>query len=162
MSDKSSTGSRETPSLEDRIYAMTINDLKKQWGGRLPTWDEYKKADKDGRVKTNKGVANKALSLPGVPKLYYIMFGLITPWGMFLVPSIAIVLYLFGRGNGWVVLGCILVGVCLYKLTFVGACYGIMKGAKADERLYQILLYNGAFLFEPSKQLSSEPIKRSK
>jgi hypothetical protein len=42
--------------------------------------------------------------------------------------------------------------VCLYKLTFVAACYAIMKGAEANERLYEILIYNGAFLFGPSKQ----------
>ncbi len=140
-------------SLDERICEMTMSDLKKQWDGRLPTWDEYKKANNDGRVKTNKGVANKALSLPGVPKFYYIMFGLIIPWGMFLVPSIAIILYFFGYGNGWMVFGCILGGIALYKLTFVGACYGVMEGAAANERLYQTLICNGAFLFGPSKQL---------
>ena len=31
-------------SLDDLIHKRTMNDLKQQWEGRLPTWEEYKKA----------------------------------------------------------------------------------------------------------------------
>ncbi len=36
--------------LENVIHEMTINNLRKLWGGRLPTWEEFKRANKDGCV----------------------------------------------------------------------------------------------------------------
>ncbi len=69
----------------------------------------------------------------------------------FYCPIISIIAYFFGYGSGWVVFGCLLGGWFLYKATFVGACYGIMDGAEANERLYQMLISHGAFLFGPSK-----------
>lgn len=136
--------------LDAKIREMAISDLKNLWGGRFPTWNEFKKAHEKGRIKTHKGIANQALSLSGIPKGYYILYGIITPWMMFLIPIISIILYFFGYGNGWVVFGCVLSGYFLYKVTFVGACYGIAEGAAADEELYRVLISNGAFVFGPT------------
>jgi hypothetical protein len=139
----------EQMKVDFAIHEHVMRDLRERWGGSLPTWDEFKKARKDGRVTINKGIAQKAISIPGVPKAYHLMYGVVTPWAMFLVPILSIILYLFGYGNGWVVLGCLFVGYLLYKITFVGACNGILDGAEANEALYQRLIFNGAFLFGP-------------
>jgi hypothetical protein len=131
------------------VHESVMRELRERWGGRLPTWDEFKKARKVGGVTINKGIAQKAISIPGVPKAYYWVYGVVTPCAMFLVPIISILTYLFGYGNGWVVFGCFFVGYLLYKVTFVGACYGVLDGAERNETLYQRLILNGAFLFGP-------------
>jgi hypothetical protein len=141
----------ELERLDAAIYAKTMDDLKRLWSGRLPTWQEFKQAEDAGRVKTNKTIAQKALcSLPGIPKGWYILYGVITPWAMFIIPITGIILYFVGYANVWVMVTCILGGWYLYKMIFIGACYGIMDAAKGDERIYETLLINGAFVFGPS------------
>ena len=126
-----------------------VRDLNKLWGGRLPTWAEYKAAKRAGRIKTNKGVAQRAVNQRGVPAYYSIMFGIVTPGAMFLVPIAGVVSYFLSYCSGWVAVAALVGGVFCYKLTFVGACYGVLEGAEADEALYQALISNGAFLFAP-------------
>jgi hypothetical protein len=64
--------------LDAAIYAMTMDDLRHLWGDRLPTWQEFKQAEDAGRVKTDKTIAQRALcSLPGIPKGWYILYGII-------------------------------------------------------------------------------------
>ena len=125
------------------------NDLKKLWGGRLPTWEEFKEASKNHRVKTNKGIASKAIFLRGVPKSHQITFGIITAAGVFLIPIISVILYIFGNVGAWVILVCFFAGWFLYKATLNGACDGIRHGAEKSEPLYQHLVSRGAFLFGP-------------
>jgi hypothetical protein len=132
--------------LDDRI----ANDLKTLWGGRLPSWEEFKEASKTHRVRTNKGIASKGIFLRGVPKSYQIIFGIITAAGVFLIPIICVVLYFVGYVNAWVAVGSFFVGWYLYKVTLDGACDGIRYGAEKSEPLYQYLVSRGAFLFGPN------------
>jgi hypothetical protein len=131
--------------LDDRI----AEDLKALWGGRLPSWDEFKKASKTHRVRTDKGIASKGIFLRGVPKGHQILFGIITAAGVFLIPIISIITYFLGYVSVWVPLCSFLVGWYLYKVTLDGACDGIRYGAEKSEPLYQYLVSKGAFLFGP-------------
>jgi hypothetical protein len=85
----------------------------------------------------------------GVPVYYSIMFGTVTPWAMFLVPIAGVISYFLRYCNGWVAIASLVGAVFCYKLTFVGACYGVLEGAEADEALYHMLISNGAFMFAP-------------
>ncbi|MGH7871863.1 MAG: hypothetical protein ACREQO_06540 [Candidatus Binatia bacterium] len=138
-----------SPNVGQMIDEGIVRDLTKLWGGRLPTWTEYKAARHAGRVKTNKGVAQRAVNQRGVPAYYRIMFGAVTPWGMFLVPIAGVFSYFFSYSNGWFAVAALAGGIFCYKLTFAGACYGVLEGAEADEVLYQRLITSGAFLFAP-------------
>jgi hypothetical protein len=131
------------------INERIVNDLKKQWGGRLPTWDEFKKAHKAGRVSANKIVASTAMSLSGMPRKYYYMYGIVTPWGMFLIPIISIGAYLLGYGNLWVVVGSFAISYGFFKFQAAACCNTMLNGATANEALYQLLISNGAFVFGP-------------
>ncbi len=132
------------------------SDLKKIWGGRLPTWDEFKIASKAGRVRTNKGIASKAIFLRGVPISHQIIFGIVTAAATFLMPVTAVILYFFGYFSGWVVIGCFTGAWYLYKVTLDGMCDGIRYGAEKKEALYCALVPRGAFLFDPAIN-GSEP-----
>jgi hypothetical protein len=134
------------------INERIVNDLKKQWGGRLPTWDEFKTSHRNGRVNANKMVASRAISLSGMPRACYYWYGIIMPWAMFLIPIISIVSYLLGHGNVWIVAGSFVVSYALFKYTAAGSCSSMLNGAVANETLYQFLVSNGAFLFGPTSQ----------
>jgi hypothetical protein len=148
-SRQSSGPQPERPNVDRMLNEAIATDLKTLWGGRLPTWAEFKEANQADRVKVNKGVAQRALNHDGVPLHYRITFGIITQWAMFVVPVVSVVAYLLGYSKGWVVLGALAVGVYMYKVTFTGACYGVREGAAQNEALYQNLVFNGAFLFGP-------------
>jgi hypothetical protein len=152
------TAAKPVPPNVDRMTdERVVRDLNKLWGGRLPTWAEYKVAKRAGRIKTNKGVAQRAINQHGVPVYYRIMFGGLIPWAMFLVPIAGVIGYFLGYFNGWVAVAFLAGGIFCYKLTFVGACYGVLEGAEADEALYQMLLLNGAFLFAPPSIEKASP-----
>src|SRR5260221_3004853 len=102
------------------------------WGARMPTWEEFKQASKDGRVRVNKSVANNAIFARGVPKVHTIMFGVITLWAAFLVPPVALVLYFFFGINGWWVPGSLLLAWYLMKVSRDGQCDGIRYGAEQN------------------------------
>jgi hypothetical protein len=149
LQTKSSAKPPAPPNVDRMIDERVVLDLNKLWGGRLPTWAEYKVAKQAGRIKTNKGVAQRAVNERGVPAYYSILFGTVTPWAMFLVPLAGVISYLLNYCNGWVAIASFVGGVFCYKLTFVGASYGVLEGAEADEALYRMLISNGAFLFAP-------------
>jgi hypothetical protein len=150
VSDRAAAVRISPENFEAAMSQIRVDKLKRLWGGRLPTWEEFKQARKEGRVGTDEAVANRALGL--LPRAWYIIYGILTPWGMFVVPILAITLYLLGHMNGWIALGSLSVAWFLYKTTFLGACYGILNGATADERLYRMLVEHGAFVFAPTSQ----------
>jgi hypothetical protein len=41
---------RTPPSVSQALDNSIAADLKKLWGGRFPTWEEFKDANKAGRV----------------------------------------------------------------------------------------------------------------
>ena len=52
--------------INEQIAQSAVQDLKKMWGGNLPTWEDFKKASKNGRVKANKSTAAKAIYMKGI------------------------------------------------------------------------------------------------
>jgi hypothetical protein len=122
--------------------------------GWSPTYvDEFKQAHKNGRVQPNKTIAYKVLSRPEVPQAWHVIYGILCPWGMFLVPILAVVFYFLGYINGWIVLGSFVVAGFLYKVMFFGACYGMLDAAQNDEDFYLKLVSSGAFVFTPARRV---------
>ena len=143
------------PSLDEQIDAGIARQLIDNWGGRLPTWDEFKQASREGRVSVNKGIASKTLSISATvgaaPRIYWVIYGIIVPWLMFLSIPVAIALYALVSFSGWWIPGAFLFAIFLYKVSLQGSCDGIKSGAELDERFYSFLATRGAFLFEPKK-----------
>jgi hypothetical protein len=143
-------GPLKTPrDVSQEINLGVAQDLKKSWGGRFPSWQEFKTANKSGRVRTNKNVGIKAIHFKGIPRGFWLLFGIMTPCGMFAAPIVCIILASFGVWAWWT----IILGLCaswfLYKVSLEGAADAIRHGAEANEALYQALVPSGAFMFTP-------------
>jgi hypothetical protein len=73
-------------SLDLQIDTSIAKKLVELWGGRVPTWEEFKQASKERRVRVNKGIASKTLEtsakLGSEPKTFWIIYGVIVPWLM--------------------------------------------------------------------------------
>jgi hypothetical protein len=132
-----------------QINARAAANLQKMWGGRTPTWEEFKEASRGGRVRVNKSVANIAIHWHGMPKSHMILFGIITLWATFLAVPIAIALHFITGISAWWIAGSAALAWYLYKVSIDGQCEGIRYGAEANEELYKALIQNGAFLFGP-------------
>jgi hypothetical protein len=127
------------------------DDLIKLWGGRLPTWEEFKAANKRGRVRANKNIGIKAIGLQGVPKSFWILYGVLTASAVLVVPIACILLSILGVIEWWYIIVSFFVSLFLYKLTLEGAAEAIKCGAEKDEALYWHLVRKGAFLFDPEE-----------
>jgi len=125
------------------------NALKEQWGGRFPTWQEFKTASRIGHIAVNNNVSMEAIKLPGVPWRYKITYGILTASGVFLVPLICLILAIIGMIKWWSIIFGILVGWVLFKITVKGSAQSIRYGAEDSETLYHSLVHRGAFLFPP-------------
>lgn len=140
-----------TPS--QRIAENAVKDMRELWGGRLPTWDEFKKANNQGRVRVNKDLANNLILMRrasgGVSKAYILVFGSVILWVAFLVSPIAIALYFLIGISGWWILGSLGLAWYLIKVARKGQCNALRIGAEADEQFYLALINHGAFLFGP-------------
>jgi hypothetical protein len=125
--------------VSQEINFGVAQDLKKSWGGRFPSWQEFKAANKSGRVRTNKNVGIKAIHFKGIPRGFWLLFGIVTPCGMFAGPIVCIICARFGVWSWWT----IILGLCaswfLYKVSLEGAADAIRHGAEANEALYQAL-----------------------
>ena len=121
------------------------------WGGRLPTWKEFKEASAQGNVRINKTVAAEAVFFQGVPKSMMIVFGIVTMWAAFLIVPVTAGLYFFGLLGGWWIFASFIAAWLLIKISRYGHCVAIKMGAERNEELYKLLVENGAFLFEPHK-----------
>ncbi|MDA8137570.1 MAG: hypothetical protein M0036_02850 [Desulfobacteraceae bacterium] len=135
--------------MNEQIAQSAVQDMKDIWGGNLPSWDEYKKAYNSGRVRANKTVAAQAINLRGIPKAYFILYDVITLWTGFLIFPATLIAYFFMDFSAWWILGAFFAAWFLVKLSREGHCEGMKCGAERNEQLYQILINNGAFLFEP-------------
>lgn len=143
---------RQLKTLSQQINETAVKQLSKIWGGRLPTWDEFKQASKADRVQVNKSLANSLIFARGVPRAHSIMFGVIMLWAGFLASPIAIGLYFFNVLQGWWIVGSFVVAWYLFKVARDGQCDGLRYGAEADEAFYNALVGRGAFLFGPSAE----------
>lgn len=125
-------------------------DLQNLWGGRFPTWEEFKAANQAGRVRTNKGIGIKAIGLKGVPRSSWFFFGVATPCGMFAAPILCLILAICGIVGWWTLIPALFASWYLYKVSLAGAADAIRYGAVDNEALYQALISRGAFLFSPA------------
>lgn len=135
--------------MNEQIAQSSIQDLKEMWGGNLPTWEDYKQAYKNGHVRANKTVASQAINMKGIPKAFFIIYGIITMWlGLLLFPATLISWFLMDF-SAWWFLGALFVAWFLIKVSREGHCEGMKLGAAKNEKLYEVLVDNGAFLFSP-------------
>jgi hypothetical protein len=140
--------------FNEQIENPAVMELLKVWGGRLPNWEEYKKAYRDGRVRGNKTVAAQAIYLEGIPKPYLIIYGIITLWLGFLMFPITAIAWFFLDFSAWWILGSFFAAWLLVKISREGHCEGMKHGAEINEELYEALVNNGAFLFLPDREMN--------
>jgi len=136
-------------SLNKQIAISVVEQMKESWGGRLPSWEEFRKASDDGRVRTNKNIAAQAVYSQGVPKAYLIIYGIITIWMGFLVFPATAVAWFFFDFSAWWIAAALIAGWFLIKVSRDGHCRAIEEGAKRNKDLYEVLVSAGAFWFEP-------------
>jgi len=138
-------------SIDEQIAESAVKELKELWGGNLPNWEDYKRASKNGRVRANKTVAAQAVHMKGIPLAYFIIYGVITLWlGFLLFPATIIAWFFLDFSAGWI-LGSLFAAWFLVKVSREGHCEGMKHGAERSEKLYEILVSNGAFLFGPDQ-----------
>ena len=90
--------------------------------------------------------------MKGIPLAYFIIYGVITLWlGFLLFPAI-IIAWFFLDFSAWWILGSLFAAWFLVKVSREGHCEGMKHGAERSEKLYEILVSNGAFLFGPEAQ----------
>lgn len=138
--------------INHQIAESAVKEMKEIWDGNLPSWEDYKNASKKGRVKANKTVAAQAIQMKGIPIAYFIIYGLITLWLGFLLFPVTLLAWFFMDFSAWWVIGSFFAALFLVKLSRAGHCEGMMHGAERNEKLYELLVRNGAFLFDPEQQ----------
>ena len=138
--------------IKDQIAESAVEHLKEKWGGTLPIWEDYKKASKKGRVRANKTVAAQAIHMKGIPKAYFIIYDVITLWLGFLLFPATLIAWFFMDFSAWWILASFFTSLFLVKVSRAGHCEGMMHGAEKNEKLYELLVSNGAFLFSPEEQ----------
>ena len=136
--------------INDQIAQSSVQDMKKMWDGTLQTWEDFKKASRNGRVRANKTVAAQAIHMKGMPIGYFIIYGLITLWLGFLVFPATLIVWFFMEFSAWWLLGSLFAAWFLVKISREGHCEGMKHGAERNEKFYEILVNNGAFLFHPN------------
>jgi len=137
--------------INEQIAESAVKELKEMWGGNLPTWEDFKKASKNSRVRANKTVAAQAIHMKGIPKAYFIIYGIITLWLGFLIFPATLIAWFFMGFSAWWILGSFFAAWFLVKVSREGHCEGMKHGAERNEKFYEILVNNGAFLFSPDQ-----------
>lgn len=136
-------------SMNEQIAQSAVQEMKEVWGGDLPSWEEYKKASQSRRVRANKTVAAQAIHMQGIPKAYFIIYGIITIWTGFLIFPATVIAWFFMDFSAWWILGSFFAAWFLVKVSREGHCEAMKHGAEKNQQLYEILVNNGAFLFHP-------------
>jgi len=140
--------------LSEEIDKLVVTNLTANWGGQLPTWEEFKQAKADGRVRVNKSVATKTLFWKGVPKTFQLLFGIVVPYAAFLVIPVSVGLYYFSNISAWWIVGSVFVAWYLFATARKGQCDGVSWGAERNAELYDALVRRGAFDILPPKDVS--------
>jgi hypothetical protein len=129
--------------------------LLEAWGGRLPTWEEFKKASRRGEVRVHKTIAFHVILDRGQPLRFVLAY--VAAYSMLplqvlsvLFLPVALVLYVLSYMSGWWVVGTILAAWIFGRLGSVGRLAAIASAAaERDKELYQAMLAHGALIFEP-------------
>lgn len=137
-------------SFNQQSANLTVRQLQEAWGGRLPTWDEFKAASKNGGVVVDKTVALSAINLQGMPRGPAVFYGVVTMWAGFLVVPVSLVAWVFFGWSGYWILGAVAAALFLLSVSRNGHCEVTLMGAERDQTLYDLLVSRGAFLFLPS------------
>ena len=135
-----------------------VAEVEAMWGGRLPSWGEFRRAVRDKRVRVDPTVAVEAVHWQGMPPGTRLLYGIVTNWAAFLLLPGLFVLHQFGRSvTDWdSVLG--LLGTWfLFRVTLKGSCEAVRQAAEEDERLYRALVEYGAFRVSPPPIFRSYP-----
>lgn len=149
----------------ERLDSTIVEDLTAMWGGRLPTWEEFRSSHSRGIVRVSRHLAyksfygNAAVRKACGPRFG---FGFAVPVGgalaIFAIPILAC--FVLKLSYWFVPLGWLVISPLFYKSLEREACRGLEAGAARNENLYETLVRQGAFLFSPteaSPQSSLEP-----
>jgi hypothetical protein len=137
-------------SLNHQIAEHTASMVKAAWGGRYPTWSEFKQCSREGQVRVDKTVAAEAIYLDPVPPSFRILYGYVTLWAGFLAVPVSLTLWLMSDLSAWFILVGVILGWYLVRVARDGHCEGITTAAENDETFYQRLVESGAFILEPA------------
>ena len=137
--------------INNQISQLNLREVKEAWGGRIPSWEEFKEAKKSGKIRVDQVLASRVFNVnsKGIPKPWFIIYGLIVPWLMFLSIPLSIAFTYFLNLNWWSVAGGIFLSWFLFKVASQGHCDAILDGAEQNKELYEFLIQNGAFIFHP-------------
>mgnify|MGYP006298641657 CR=1 FL=1 len=133
--------------MNEQIAQAIVSDMKRLWGGALPTWENYKDCLELGRVRVNKTVAAKTFFSDPVPKVYHVFYGVITPAAAILAFPGVFVAWLFFSFSAWWLLTGVVLTYAFLKLTRAGHCAAIKSGARKNKDFYEHLIEHGAFFF---------------
>ena len=137
--------------LNQEAADSAYTELIKYWE-REPTWQEFKTASSlpNPDVVINKTIASQTIGTKFMSLSNTIIFGFIILWAGVLAFPIAIILYFFGYLTSWwhIIIGFAL-AIFLTKVARAGQCSAILKKAREDKEVYEILMRSGAFVFRP-------------
>lgn len=141
----------------ERLDSIIVEDLTEMWGGRMPTWEEFRSSHSRGIVRVNRHLAyksfygNAAVRKACAPRFG---FGFAVPVGgalaIFAIPILAC--FVLKLSYWFVPLGWLVISPLFYKLLEREACRGLETGAARNENLYETLVRQGAFLFPRQEQ----------
>ena len=90
--------------------------------------------------------------MKGIPIAYFILYGVITLWLGFLLFPATLIAWFVLDFSAWWILCSFFAALFLVKVSRSGHCEGMMHGAERNEKLYELLVSNGAFLFSPEEK----------
>ena len=129
--------------INEQHAEMTVQDLKGAWGG-IPDWNDYKNSN---NILVDKTVTTKFIGSP-ISGLVGILNGL-TTWIFFLITPFAIFSVFFWDLPWWyIIVGLVATKILINILRNI-QCNYVRNLARKDERIYEILVEEGAFLFLP-------------
>ena len=129
--------------IKEQHAEMTVRDLKEAWG-RIPDWNDYKNSN---NILVDKTVTTKFIGSP-ISGIFGILNGL-TTFLFFLITPFVIFSVFFWDFPWWYILVGLVATIFLIKILRNIQCNYVRNLAKTDERIYKILVEEGAFLFFP-------------
>ena len=139
-------------SLTEQIARSTLRQVVEAWDGNIPTWNDFKVALAENKVEVNQNIASQAIYMDGMPKEYFIIYGVITLCVGFLVFPATVVYWIFADISAWWILLSLFFAIVFIRVSRNGHCDGILQAAKNNEKIYYDLFSTGAFRFFPEKQ----------
>lgn len=129
---------------------ITIAELKINYGGEMPNWQEFIEAAKKQNIKVDKTVAANVFALPahGVPQKLSHFMGILL-WLSFLLAPATLFVWIFYGISAWWILIAIVTSLVIIRAIRKYMCISLIKSAIKSEPCYINLVNNGAFIFKP-------------